>query len=165
MPQFRQFEDIPVWKAGRELVKAIYRVTEYPAFARDRGLVDQIQRAAVSIPSNIAEGHERGTTRDLILFLYYAKGSAGEVRSQLWNAGDLGYILPAEAEALREKARDISRQIYGWVTSMQAPDAARGPMYHQSPPRAVKRWEQIIADFGIVRLPNGRCVQADRQQP
>lgn len=66
MSRFRQFEDIPVWQAGRELVKEIYRVTRYAELARDTGLVDQIRRASSSITTNIAEGHERGTTRDRV---------------------------------------------------------------------------------------------------
>ena len=161
MPPFKQFEDIPVWQAARNLVKAIYRVTRTDPFAHDRGLVDQIRRAAVSITSNIAEGHERGTSRDLILFLYYAKGSAGEVRSQLWNAEDAGYLNTPAAAELRQQAHEISRQIYGWVASMQAPDFHPGPAHQQRQPLRQTRWEQILDRFGVVRLPNGRCVHAD----
>ena len=160
MAQFKRFEDIPVWQAGRELVKAIYRITRHAEFAEDHSLKDQIRRAAVSITSNIAEGHERGATPDLILFLYYAKGSAGEVRSQVYNAEDAGYLTSEEASALREQAADISRQIYGWVTSMPAPDFGRGPAFHRSPARAQSKWEQVLEQFGIVRLPNGRRIRA-----
>lgn len=159
MPRFRRFEDVPVWRDGRELVKAVYRVTRYPGFTEDHSLKDQIRRAAVSITSNIAEGHERGTTPDLILFLYYAKGSAGEVRSQLYNAEDAGYLNHAEAEELRGKAAGIGRQIYGWVTSMQAPDFARGPAYHKAPMLAERKWQRTLERFGIVRMPSGRFEQ------
>jgi len=152
MKRFKRFEDIPVWQHARELVKAIYRVARSGEFSRDRGLVDQIRRAAVSITSNIAEGHERGTTTDLILFLYYAKGSAGEVRSQLYNAEDAGY--------LRAQCRKIGWEIYSWVTSMQAPDFDRGPKYNVSKPVSESKWEKIMTQFGIVRLPNGRHVDA-----
>jgi len=162
MPRFKRFEDIPVWQAARELVRDIYRITRHGEFARDSGLKDQIQRAAVSITSNIAEGHERGTTRDLVLYLYYAKGSAGEVRSQLWNASDVGYITESESGVLRERAADISRQIYNWVTSMQAPDFAPGPAYHKSRPIGETKWEQALERFGLVRQSDGRFIQTDR---
>lgn len=159
MVQFKRFEDIPVWQAGRRLVKEIYRVTRYPEFASDFGLKNQIRRASVSITSNIAEGHERGTTRDLILFLYYAKGSAGEVRSQLYNAEDAGFLASEEAAELRDAASDISRQIYGWVTSMQAPDFDRGPSSHVSKSIGESRWEKIVEQLGMHRLPNGQFVK------
>ena len=62
----KTFEDLPVWQAGRELVRRIYALTRRPPFRGDPGLCDQIQRAAVSVPSNLAEGHERGSTQDLV---------------------------------------------------------------------------------------------------
>lgn len=161
MARFKRFEDIPVWQAARALARDIYRVTRRTPFREDAGLVDQIRRAVVSVSSNIAEGHERGTTRDLILFLYYAKGSAGEVRSQLYIAEDAGYLTAAEGDGLRDQAADISRQIYAWVTSMQAPDFAAGPKYHKSRPAGVSRWEHHLQQFGIVRLPDGRYTMAE----
>lgn len=162
MSGFKRFEDIPVWQSGRELVREIYAVTRCGEFASDRGLKDQIQRASVSITSNIAEGHERGTTRDLILFLYYAKGSAGEVRSQLWNAEDVGYLSTGKAVDLRGKAAHISGQIFAWVTSMQAIDFAQGPAYHKSPSQRSRRWEAILDAYGLVRKPNGQVVKAEQ---
>jgi hypothetical protein len=77
----RYFEELPVWVSGRELVKRVYAFTRRPEVRRDEGFCDQIQRAAISVTNNIAEGHERGTTVELVMFLFYAKGSAGEVRS------------------------------------------------------------------------------------
>lgn len=124
-------EDLPVWKQGRELVKRVYAVTR--AIRGDPGFCDQIQRAAVSVPSNIAEGHERGSTVDLIQFLFYAKGSAGEVRSQVYNAEDLGYLGAKEAEELRAFVRDISRQLSAWIQSMQTPGFRGGPKFHRGP--------------------------------
>jgi len=70
----KTFEDLPVWQAGRELVRRVYAVTRN---VRDSGFCDQIQRAAVSVPSNIAEGHERGSTQDLIQFLWLLAVSCG----------------------------------------------------------------------------------------
>jgi four helix bundle protein len=149
----KTFEDLPVWQAGRELVKRVYALTRQAPFCRDAGLCDQIQRAAVSVPSNIAEGHERGSTPDLIQFLFYAKGSAGEVRSQLYHVEDLGYAAAPECEALRAFCRDISRQISAWIQSMQQPGVRQGPKYHKEPDR---RWEDAVARFGLERLPDGR---------
>jgi four helix bundle protein len=86
------FEDLKVWQDTREFVKSIYELTTSDNFKKDYGLKDQIQRAAVSIINNIAEGFERNNNREFIKFLKYSKGSAGEVRSMLYIALDLDYI-------------------------------------------------------------------------
>ncbi len=151
----KTFEDLPVWQAGRELVKRVYALTRREPFRSDRGLCDQIQRAAVSVPSNIAEGHERGSTADLIQFLFYAKGSAGEVRSQLYHAEDLGYADRQTCDALRDFCRDISRQIAAWIQSMQTPGFKGGPKFHKEPDST---WDRFAAKAGLERLPNGRYV-------
>ena len=88
----RAFTDDRIKTHARELAKAIYEITGSEAMRRDYGLCDQMRRAAVSIMSNIAEGHERGTTQEYYRFLSIAKGSCAEVRSQLYLAFDLGYI-------------------------------------------------------------------------
>jgi four helix bundle protein len=90
--QFKRFEEMPVWQDARKLTTLIYTWTQREKFARDFGLRDQIQRSAVSIMSNIAEGYERATRKDFLLFISYAKGSVGELRSQLYIASDLKYI-------------------------------------------------------------------------
>ena len=149
----KTFEDLPVWQDGRELVKRIYFHTRKRPFREDRGLCDQIQRAAVSVPSNIAEGHERGTTPDLIQYLFHAKGSAGEVRSQLYNAEDLGYVPPTVAEELREFCRNISRQLSAWIQSMQTVQFKRGPKYHKEPDTT---WEDFASQTGMERQSDGR---------
>lgn len=82
------FEDLEVWKSARELANKVYKVTANGAFSKDYGLRDQIRRAVVSIMSNVAEGYERGGNQELIQFLSIAKGSFGEVRCQLYVAGD-----------------------------------------------------------------------------
>ena len=92
MATFRKFEEIKAWEKARQLTVAVYAVTKQGEFSRDFGLRDQIQRAVVSIGSNIAEGFERNGNKEFVKFLYYAKGSAGEVQSQLYAAKDLGYI-------------------------------------------------------------------------
>lgn len=92
MGKFSSFEDINSWQKARALNKRIYLITEEVAFKRDFDLARQIRRSSVSISSNIAEGFERNTDKEFIHFLYIAKGSAGEVRSQLYLALDLNYI-------------------------------------------------------------------------
>ncbi len=111
----KRFEDIAAWQAARVLVKGTYNVTQQGAFARDWGLLDQIQRAAVSVMSNIAEGFERGSSREFRHFLYIAKASAGEVRSLLYVAHDLGYINADAYQCLSQQATSISRQIATFI--------------------------------------------------
>ena len=81
--QYRRFEDLPVWRDAAELARLIYEFTALDLSAVHPGLRDQLERAALSISNNIAEGFERGTTNELLAFLYIARGSAGEVRSML----------------------------------------------------------------------------------
>jgi four helix bundle protein len=81
--KYRQFEDLPVWQAAIELGREVYTLTDDPAFKSRHSLRDQIERAAVSVSNNIAEGFERGTNQELLTFLYIARGSVGEVRSML----------------------------------------------------------------------------------
>ena len=109
MSGFARFEDIDAWKLGRHLTVEIYKATRAGGFSRDYGLRDQIQRAAVSITSNIAEGFERRSSAEFARFLLIARGSAGEVRSQLYLALDLGYIDQATFDALSTLATRISR--------------------------------------------------------
>ena len=87
-----KFEDLKVWRDARAFVAAIYKASSSELFARDFGSRDQIRRAAVSIMSNIAEGFERSSQKEVIRFLVIAKASAAEVRSQLYVAADLSYI-------------------------------------------------------------------------
>ncbi|MBC8029653.1 MAG: four helix bundle protein [Pyrinomonadaceae bacterium] len=96
MATFKNFEQIDVWQKSRELTKQVYSLTAKGDFAKDYGLKDQIRRASVSVMSNIAEGFERSGTGEFMQFLSIAKGSAGEVRSQLYVALDQRY-LPKEA--------------------------------------------------------------------
>jgi four helix bundle protein len=105
------FETLRVWHDARRLVAQVYIVTREDLFVRDSGLRDQIRRSAISVMSNIAEGHERGGQREFLHFLRIAKGSAGEVRSQLYAAEDLGLLTPARADELRQQAAVVSREI------------------------------------------------------
>lgn len=81
--QYRRFEDLPVWNAAADFAVRIYKFTAADQFRHHYGLRDQMERAVLSISNNIAEGFERGSTNELLAFLYIARGSAGEVRSML----------------------------------------------------------------------------------
>lgn len=116
MSTIKRFEDIAAWQAARVLIKGTYAATQRGAFARDRGLRDQMQRASVSVMSNIAEGYERGSAREFRHFLFIAKASAGEVRSLLYVAHDLGYISQDVHCALAQQAASISRQIANFIS-------------------------------------------------
>jgi four helix bundle protein len=115
MGKFNSFEEIISWQKAREFNKRIYLVTESPAFKKDFELVKQIRRASISITSNIAEGFERNTDKEFIYFLYVAKASAGEVRSQLYLAFDLDYITKQEFDKLLESVTEISRLLSGFI--------------------------------------------------
>lgn len=81
--KYRRFEDLPVWQEAAGLARAMYEFTALEALRRHPGLRDQLERAALSVSNNIAEGFERGTTNELLSFLYISRGSSGEVRSML----------------------------------------------------------------------------------
>jgi four helix bundle protein len=119
MATFQRFEEIDAWQKARELTKAVYAVTNEGAFARDFGLKDQIRRAAVSVMSNIAEGFERSGSGDFLRFLAIAKGSAGEVRCQLYVASDLGYIENDVFEELTKQASLTGRLIAGLMSYLK----------------------------------------------
>ena len=111
MGTFKSFEEIEAWKAARELTLQIYVLARRMPFAKDWGLKDQICRAAASIMSNIAEGYESQTESVFLRHLGIAKGSAGEVRSQLYVALDQDYISKAEFDSLSQLSKKISRQL------------------------------------------------------
>jgi four helix bundle protein len=120
MATFKKFEEIECWKKARELTRRIYEITNKPAFARDFGLKDQIRRAAVSVMSNIAEGYDRSGTAEFIHFLATAKGSAAEVRCQLYVAADQGYIQQEHFIELSNLASDTSRMLSGLMKYLRA---------------------------------------------
>jgi len=111
----KYFEDLEVWKEARHLTRQVYRITQDAVFSRDFGLRDQIRRAAVSVMSNIAEGFERGGNQEFLQFLYIAKGSCGEVRSQLYIGLDQGYTQPSEFNELMTSAKRLSVMISNFI--------------------------------------------------
>ncbi|HVQ39291.1 MAG TPA: four helix bundle protein [Pyrinomonadaceae bacterium] len=119
MATFKTFEQIDAWQKSRELTNRVYILTSRGSFARDYGLRDQIRRASVSIMSNIAEGFERSGTKEFTQFLATAKGSAGEVRSQLYVALDQNYLDQDEFNILSSTATEISRMISGLMAYLR----------------------------------------------
>ena len=115
MAKFNSFEEINSWKKAREFNKRIYEITDGAIFKKDYDLVRKLRRASISVSSNIAEGFERNTDKEFIYFLYVAKASAGEVRSQIYLALDLKYISEIEFDELFEKVSDISKLISGFI--------------------------------------------------
>ena len=122
MAAFKTFEEINAWQNARVLVKDIYEVTRSGSFCKDYGLKDQIQRAAVSICSNIAEGFERRGNKEFVNFLWIAKGSAAEVCSQLHNARDLGYITDKEFKVMYDSAKQIGGMLFNLITILSSAD-------------------------------------------
>ncbi|MVO10533.1 four helix bundle protein [Flavobacterium sp. TP390] len=115
MGRFKSFEEINSWQKARIFNKRIYEITESPKFNKDVELNRQIKRASISISSNIAEGFERNTDKEFIYFLYVAKASAAEVRSQLYLALDLEYITINEFQELIELVTEISKLLSGFI--------------------------------------------------
>ncbi|WP_420456006.1 four helix bundle protein [Rubrivirga sp.] len=111
MPTFRTFEEIVAWQKARALTAEVYALSRSGAFRRDFGLRDQICRAAVSVMSNVAEGFERGSRPEFARFLRIARGSAGEVRSQLYVALDADYIDQQTFDRLAEATREITHML------------------------------------------------------
>jgi four helix bundle protein len=111
MATVKTFEGLEVWQHSRKLVKEIYRASAQGQFSKDFGLRDQLRRASISILSNIAEGFERAGNKEFSHFLYMAKGSAGELRAQLYVALDLTYITTDEFRNLANSSETIARQL------------------------------------------------------
>jgi len=116
MATIQRFEDLIMWQKARELVKSIYKAFEP---VRDHGFKDQIQRATVSVLSNIAEGFESGTKGEFLNYLYIAKGSAGEVRAQLYAASDIGYLNIETFKNLKPLAEECSRLIASFILKLK----------------------------------------------
>ena len=116
------FEDLICWQQSRVLVGLVYNLTQGTNFKKDYGLTDQIRRAAVSIMSNIAEGFGRGGNKELLQFLFIAKGSLAEVRSLLYLAKDLKYIDDRAFTSASVKALELNRVITAFIKSIKSHD-------------------------------------------
>ena len=111
MATIEKFEELEVWQTSIELCAEIYKLTNTELFAKDYGLKDQIRRASVSVPSNISEGYERDSKKQFLYFLVIAKGSCGELRTQLRIARILNYLDEKEYILINEKALSTIKQL------------------------------------------------------
>jgi len=112
-----QFEDLEIWKESMRISLKIYEIMKK---CKDFGFKDQIQRAAVSIPSNIAEGFERQTNKEFIQFLFIAKGSCGELRTQIYLGYQLKYIDKEEYDILLDKSKMLSSKIGNFIKTRKS---------------------------------------------
>lgn len=119
MAKVERFEDLAAWKKARSLTRSVYQVTKSGAFAKDFGLAGQMQRAAVSIMSNVAEGFERGSLAEFHQFLLIAKASCAELRSQIYVAFDVGYLDQSEYNEILANAEEVARIIGGLRVSIE----------------------------------------------
>ena len=122
MAAVRDFEELTIFQKARELSKKIYPVTNREVFKSDYRFVQQIRAAAGSIMDNIAEGFERTGNKEFLNFLYIAKGSCGEVRSQLIRANDVGYLTSEEFDELYSECRKLAAGIMIFIKEIKASD-------------------------------------------
>jgi four helix bundle protein len=167
--KYERFEDLPVWNDAIELAVQIFALTEDEVFKGKGSLKDQIERAAVSISNNVAEGFERGTTQELITFIYIARGSAGEVRSMFHLFSRLPKFsnLESQISNLRSLAESISRQLRGWADSLQNTDI-KGQRYLNETTRKdyerQKDREEALAEWRQMREELTARLEAEQRQ-
>ena len=121
---YSRFEELPVWQEAIRLAEGVYDMTESPDWRGSHSLRDQLERAALSVSNNIAEGFERGTTNELLAFLYISRGSAGEVRSMLCflERRKKFFNLKSQISDLKSIAESCSRQLRAWADHLQNSD-------------------------------------------
>ncbi len=118
------FEDLYIWQKAVEFAKDVYVLTEKKGLKSDFGLKNQMRDSSVSFSSNIAEGFERRSRKEYLNFLNIAKGSAGEIRSQLYVAFEVGYINNEELVIMREKAKFLSGSISNHAKAILGADSS-----------------------------------------
>ena len=119
MTAIRSYRDLDVWKRGMQLTTLVYRLTaSFPSSERF-GLVPQLQRSAVSVPSNIAEGHQRDSTRDFSRFLSIGQGSLAELETQLILAAELGLAGRADIDPLLATCAELGRMLNGMQSKLR----------------------------------------------
>ena len=119
MSKVQKFEELDIFQKARDLCKEVYAIPKGGEFHKDSRFVQQIHAAAGSVMDNIAEGFERDGNKEFINFLYFAKGSCGEVRSQLIRASDVGYIDNETAKRLYNDCLNLSKSIAKFIASLR----------------------------------------------
>jgi four helix bundle protein len=127
----QHFEDLEIWKEARSITREVYQLSKSGYLSKDYSLRDQMRRAAVSIMANIAEGFERGGNQEFIQFLYVAKASCGELRSELYVAVDQEYIEEKTANSLATALKRLSIMIKHLIDHLRR-STIRGPKYDNS---------------------------------
>ena len=145
--KYKRFEELPVWNAAMELAVGVFALTARQTFTY-ASLRNQLERAAVSVSNNVAEGFERGTTPELLTFIYISRGSAGETRSMLCLLERLPGIpdLKSEISNLKSKAENISRQLRAWADSLQNTEI-RGTRYPTDKSRRAETQRKERSEF------------------
>src|SRR3989338_5623520 len=151
MSTVKRFEELMMFKKARELTREVYKAL---STCRDDGFRDQIQRASVSVLSNIAEGFESGTKQEFLNYLYIAKASAGEVRAQLYAASDIGYINIETFKYLKGLAEDCSRLIASFTAKLKSGGLA-GDQRKPGPLMGEDFLSKEIARLGYEMTPQG----------
>ena len=154
--KYKRFEDLPVWKDAIELAVRTFALSAKPCFRGHSGTRNQLENAVVSISNNIAEGFERGTTQELLTFIYISRGSAGETRSMYCLVERLPefHDLRSEISDLKSKVESISRQLRAWADSLQNTDI-RGTRYLTDQSRRIDKQrrerEEFLAELEQIR--------------
>ena len=148
MPTYERFEDLPVWQQAANLYETVDAFLSKATRGVSRSFADQLERAALSVSNNIAEGFERGTTKELLAFLYIARGSAGETRSMccLLERKPPLADLKSEISNLKLMAESCSRQLRGWAEHLQNSDIA-GPRHLNDTVRQCLDTRRRASDF------------------
>ena len=150
MATIQKFEDLLSWQRARELTKRVYETTKEKPFCFDRGLVSQIQRAAVSVMANQAEGFTRGTRVELINYFYIAKGSAGEVQSHLYVALDARHIDMSKFRGLYGLADEAQRLIQSFVLRVKE-GSGSGIQYKDTGAAKLKVRNELLEEIATKR--------------
>lgn len=151
MTTVRRFEDLVMFAKARELTREVYKAL---ATCKDHGFRDQIQRASVSVLSNIAEGFESGTRTEFLHYLFIAKASAGEVRAQTYVGYDVGYLNIETFKHLNGLAEECSRLIYSFIQKTKQ-GAESGLQYKQPDSKMEETMSETLRESGLVMTKNG----------
>jgi four helix bundle protein len=169
---YERFEDLPVWQKAAELYEATEELLDHRSFTAPRGFRDQLDRAALSISNNIAEGFERGTTNELLTFIYIARGSAGEVRSMLCLKGrrakkaNWSTDLRSEISNLKSIAISCSKQLRAWADHLQNSEI-KGQRHLTESSRCESEQRKRAAAFNeelVLKLPPGHPLRVAKQK-
>lgn len=151
---YKEFEDIPVWQDAVSLAREVFALTNRPVFRQLGDIANQMQRAALSVSNNVAEGFERGSTSELIAFLYYARGSAGEVRSICYVMQGLPELADYESRItdVLSRTKSIGRQLGGWLKSLKSTEQSMPGQRHFSERDRERKQQGLRADTFMMEI-------------